>query len=95
MATINDGLNTYYLYGGSGELTCPIGWTPVWRHDDEEGVLDRPEYKQAGVPQTRTPEGAAAIHNAYATTDGALVRSFNVGVGEEVIASVWMMKVAE
>ena len=95
MATYIDGLNTYYQYNGEGPLTCPLGWVPVWDHDPADGVLDRPEDKPAGVPQTRTPEGAAAIHNAYSTTNGALVRSFNVGVGEEITASVWMMKVAE
>jgi hypothetical protein len=95
MATYQDGLNTYYLYNGQGPLTCPVGWIPVWNHNATEGVLDRPEFKQAGVPQTRTPEGAAAIHSSYSTSDGALVRTFNVGVGEEITASVHMMKVAE
>lgn len=95
VTTIIDGLDEYYYYNDDGHLTCPVNWVPVWLHNAEEGVLDRPEFKQAGADQTRTPPGAAAIHGAYSTLNGALRRSFNVGKGEGVRAGVYVRKEAE
>lgn len=95
MATIIDGLDEYYDYNNDGHLRSPVNWVPVWLHSNEDGVLDRPEFKQAGADQTRTPPGAAAIHGAYSTLNGALRRSFNVSKGEGVRAGVWVRKEAE
>ncbi len=92
MTVYIDGLNHFSPHNGIGELMVPDNWTPIWAHDPVEGVLDRPEYKPAGVDQTRTPDGAAAIHSSFGTIDGVLVRTFNVTPGEAVAASVWMMK---
>jgi len=95
MATITDGLDTFYYYNDDAHLTAPDGWVPVWLHNAEHGVLDRPEFKQAGSDQTRTPPGAAAIHSAFSTVNGALRRSFNVGLGEGVRAGVYVRKELE
>ncbi len=92
MATYNDGLNNFYAYNDDGHLTCPENWVPVWLHDPTDGILDRPEFKQAGADQTRTPPGAAAIHSAFSTVNAALRRSFNVGKGEGIRASVYVRK---
>ena len=95
MATITDGLDNFYDYNDDGHLRSPVNWVPVWLHNSVEGVLDRPEFKQAGSDQTRTPPGAAAIHGAFSTLNGALRRSFNVGLGESVRAGVWVRKELE
>ena len=95
MTTIIDGLDYFYDYNGDGHLQSPVNWVPVWLHNNEEGVLDRPEFKQAGADQTRTPPGAAAIHSAFSTVNGALRRSFNVGKGESVRAGVYVRKELE
>jgi len=95
MATIIDGLDEFYYYNDDAHLTSPVNWVPVWLHNAEEGVLDRPEFKQAGSDQTRTPPGAAAIHSAFSTVNGALRRSFNVGLGEAVRAGVYVRKELE
>lgn len=93
---LNDGFeNGFYNYEGVGELECPTGWKPQWDDDPREGVLDRPEYKPAGTAQVRNGIGAAAIHSRYQTIDGVLLRSVVVASGEQVKASVWMLKVAE
>lgn len=94
MATIIDGLDEFYDYNDDGHLQSPVNWVPVWLHNAEEGVLDRPEFKQAGTDQTRTPPGAAAIHSAFSTVNGALRRSFNVSTGESIKAGVYVRKEA-
>ena len=93
MYTIVDGLDNFYAFGGIGELTCPVGWTPTWRKGDgTPGILVRPEYNPAGTPQTRTGPAAAAIRSRFATIDGALYREVNTLPGDVVTASVWMLK---
>jgi len=91
--TIVDGFEDgFYTYNGEGEMTCPMGWFPVWVDDPRDGVLDRPEWKPAGTAQVRTGTGAVAIHSRYSTIDGALVRTYEVEPGSELTASVWMLK---
>lgn len=94
VTTIIDGLDSFYDYNDDGHLQSPLDWVPVWLHNNEDGVLDRPEFKKAGSDQTRTGAGAAAIHGAFSTLNGALRRSFNVGLGEGVRAGVYVRKEA-
>jgi len=93
MTTINDGFEGgFYRFQGEGELECPNGWVPVWRHDATPGVLNRPEYKPAGAAQVRSGSAAAAIHSRFSSIDGALVRTVSTERGDLVQASVWMLK---
>jgi hypothetical protein len=82
----------FYAFNGSGELTVPVGWTPVWVQGNEPGVLVRPEYKPAGLAQVHTGTGAVAIHSRSATIDGALYRQYSVQRGTEVTVSGWCLK---
>ncbi len=87
----------FYDYQGTGELTCPTGWTPKWIQGPGGGVLHRPEYdaknRQKGQPEVRTGQYAANFFTVFATHDGCLYRKFKVKKGSYVRASVYCMNV--
>jgi hypothetical protein len=91
----------FYDYQGTGELTVPNGWVPVWVQLGPEIPLDqlnRPEYdfkdRYRGHTEVRTGRFAAAVFTVFATHDTALYREFKVEPGRLVRASVWAMGVS-
>lgn len=95
MATIlfsEDFEGEFPSWDGSGEMMIREGWRPAFLHDpDNNTKLNRPEWKQAGMPQCLGGSGAQAIHNSHATSDGAIVKQFATIPGNTYRASVWAM----
>jgi hypothetical protein len=94
---LRDGFeNGFYDYGGQGELTCPVEWSPDWDEGgDGEFPFVRPEYdaKDANLGHTEVYAGrySAAFFTVHARHNAVLWRRINVFPGTAVRAQAMTM----
>ena len=75
-------------FAGIGELTVPVGWTPVWTQGTEPGVDHRPECDRETV-RVFDGSSAAKMFSTHASHTGALARRIQVQAGTMIRATAY------